>query len=94
MTSLCNDTNIHARPKLEQHIVWNSTFVQSVYWHRILEELTDSFRVKSPEIVHRVYQLLVTDVSKELGFFQNASYCLPLLSGTSRCGADIQSFGE
>jgi len=55
MTSLCNDTNIHARPKLEQHIILNSTFVQFVYWHRMFEKLTDSVRFKSPEIVHRVY---------------------------------------
>ena len=54
MTPLFNDTNIYALAKLEQQVVLNSTFVQSVYWHRMLEELTDSFRVKSPEILHRV----------------------------------------
>jgi len=50
MTSLCNDTNIYALAILEQHIVLNSIFVQSLYWHRMFGELTDGFRVKFPEI--------------------------------------------
>ena len=54
MTSLCNFTNIHAPTKLEQHVVLNSTIAQSVYWHRMLEELTDTVVVKSPEILRRV----------------------------------------
>jgi hypothetical protein len=39
MTSLFNDTNIYALAKMEQHGVLNCTFVQSVYWHRMLEKL-------------------------------------------------------
>jgi hypothetical protein len=54
MTSLYNDMKIHARAKLEQHIVLNSAFAQSVYWHRILVELTNSFRAKSFEMLRRV----------------------------------------
>ena len=54
MTSLYNDTYIHALAKLEQPVVFNSSFAQSVYWHIMLEELTDSFRVKSAEILRCV----------------------------------------